>query len=181
MSDTTEFSDERFMSAAEKKNVLRAWIRFLKSKCARSQFTEPLYHHLVQHCSFIAHFDRHGFYSFYFDRITPALFRLLDQFDVRLPGSSAEYGSTYWLSDSATGADLNRAMREAAAPYLAGLRLGFEEMGRQSDISAATLVLARYGLTVAPATISQPVGDATVDTNRRGHSGQPIQPLLFGD
>jgi hypothetical protein len=78
MSEECGFRDETYMKAEEKVNVLRAWKRFLNSGCAKSQFTEALCHHLSQHCSFIAHFDRHGFYSFYFDRITPGLFRFFD-------------------------------------------------------------------------------------------------------
>lgn len=51
-----QFSDERFMSADEKRKVLRAWIRFLRNGCQKTQFTHDLYHHLIQHCSFIAHY-----------------------------------------------------------------------------------------------------------------------------
>jgi hypothetical protein len=116
--EESAFSDEQFMSADEKRKVLRAWTRFLKSGCAEAQFTKDLYHHLSQHCSFIAHFDRHGFYNFYFDRITPDLFRFFEQFDPQRPGISAEYGTTHWLSEHNTGSGLNHAMREAAEPYL---------------------------------------------------------------
>jgi hypothetical protein len=51
-----EFQDVRFMSAAQKTTVLRAWIRFLKSGLRCDQFTKALYDHLIQHCSFIAHY-----------------------------------------------------------------------------------------------------------------------------
>ncbi len=44
------------MSAAQKTTVLRAWIRFLKSGLRFDQFTKALYDHLIQHCSFIAHY-----------------------------------------------------------------------------------------------------------------------------
>src|SRR5947209_8981280 len=92
------FKDERFMSAQEKHRVLRAWERFLKSGCEKAQFTEALYEHLVQHCSFIAHYDRDGFYSVYFGRNDDNLCRFFDQFDPAKPGISAEYLSTHWLS-----------------------------------------------------------------------------------
>ena len=51
-----EFRDVQFMSAAQKTTVLRAWIRFLKSGLRFDQFTKALYDHLIQHCSFIAHY-----------------------------------------------------------------------------------------------------------------------------
>lgn len=100
MPEEISFADERFMSAQEKEKVFQAWKRFLKSGCAKTQFTELLYHHLSQHCSFIAHYDRHGFYDFYFGQITAKLFRFLDQFDPQLAGISAEYGATHWLRNS---------------------------------------------------------------------------------
>ena len=54
--DTIEFKDVRFMTAVDKKKVLRQWVRFLKSGCDARHFMKSLYHHLIQHCSFIAHY-----------------------------------------------------------------------------------------------------------------------------
>lgn len=174
------FRDEHFMAAAEKEKVLRAWTRFLKSGCARTQFTEALYQHLSLHCSFIAHFDRNGFYNFYFERITPQLFRFFDQFDPEKPGISAELGSDGWLSPHHTGADLSQAMRQAARPYLAALRQRFGETRRQRDISSATAILATYGLTV---TATPTVAEATsqVNSSKAPVARSAAQPQLFTD
>ena len=70
------------MSAAQKTTVLRAWIRFLKSGLRFDQFTKALYDHLIQHCSFIAHYNRAGFYSHYFEAGDSTAF-FLSQFDSR--------------------------------------------------------------------------------------------------
>ncbi len=75
-----EFRDVQFMSAAQKITVLRAWIRFLKRGLRFDQFTKALYDHLIQHCSFIAHYDRAGFYSHYFEFGDSTAF-FLSQFD----------------------------------------------------------------------------------------------------
>ena len=174
------FRDQHFMTAAEKEKVLRAWIRFLKSVCAKTQFTEALYQHLSLHCSFIAHFDRNGFYNFYFERITPDLFRFFDQFDPEKPGISAEFRSDGWLSPHNTGADLNRAMREAARPYLAALRQRFGETRRQRDISTARALLAAHGLTaVAAPTMAEAEGQANI--SKAPVPRTPVQPQLFTD
>ena len=61
-----ELTDTNFMTAKEKAQVLRQWERFLKGGCQAKDFTEALYHHLMQHCMFIAHYDRGGFYATYF-------------------------------------------------------------------------------------------------------------------
>lgn len=173
----SDFRDEQFMSAAEKEKVFRAWIRFLKGGCAKAQFTEALYHHLIQHCSFIAHYDRNGFYNVYFERITSDLFRFFDQFDPEKPGVSAEYGWTGWLAPRNTGADLNQAMREAAAPYLASLRQQFGEVRRQRDISTATSILKLYDLTaVAAAAPTTALAGSQTPCSR-----VPEQPQLFTD
>jgi hypothetical protein len=181
MPDDPVFANEQFMSGAQKKKVLRAWDRFLKSGCAKSQFTQDLYHHLIQHCSLIAHFDRHGFYNFYFERITTDLFRFFDQFDPKQPGISAEYGGTHWLSKYNTGSDLNQAMREVAGTYLQSLRRTFEEVRRQRDIGAASCVLATYGLAVVPATISSAAtADVSAEAAPRSAVGS-VQQELFAE
>jgi len=180
--DEIQFSDEQFMSAAEKKRVLRAWIRFLQSGCKKTQFTQDLYHHLIQHCSFIAHYERHSFYHIYFARLTPEIFRFFDQFYPQNPGISAEYGSTHWLSARTTGADLNAAMREAAAPYLDSLRQHFAETQRQAELAIAARLLGKHGLTVVPAScptdvVSEPAGSPPQNEGKV----DPIQPQLFTD
>jgi hypothetical protein len=179
MPEQVTFSEERFLSAAQKRKVLEAWKRFLKSACAKTQFTTDLYDHLSQHCSFIAHFDRHGFHAFYFERITPELFRFFDQFDPALPGWSAEYNTTHWLSEHNTGADLNHAMRETAGPYLDALRQRFEEDRRQGEINAANKILSRYGLTAVPATVATAAMAGHEKRTSSHPPGMPIQPQLF--
>jgi len=179
MSPVIEFSEERFLSAIEKKKVLRAWVRFLECGCSKNQFTEALYHHLSQHCSFIAHYDRHGFYDFYFERQTPELFRFFDQFDPQKPGVSTEYGTTHWLSAHNTGADLNAAMCEAAGPYLGSLRRQFAELHRQAEIAQAARLLAKHGLTATPATTPTVAISADVALPRERIAATPVQPELF--
>jgi hypothetical protein len=66
MDSSPDFIDEPFMSGKEKEVVLNAWTRFLKNGCKFHDFTDALYRHLTLHCSFIAHYDRRGFYEFYF-------------------------------------------------------------------------------------------------------------------
>lgn len=177
-----QFSDEKFMSATEKTTVLRAWIRFLENGCKKNQFTEALYHHLIQHCSFIAHYDRHGFYSVYFERPTSEIFRFFDQFDPQKPGVSAECGTTHWLSAHNTGADLNVAMREAAGSYLDGLRRHFAEIQRQAEIAQVTSLLAKHALTAVPAGVSTGAGsESAVLPPEHVGTIHPTQPQLFTD
>ncbi len=177
-----QFSDEQFMSATQKQKVLRAWMRFLESGCKKNQFTQDLYHHLIQHCSFIAHYDRHGFYSVYFERPTAEIFRFFDQFDPQKPGISAEYGTTHWLSPHTTGADLNAAMREASAPCLDGLRRHFAETQRQAELAVATRLLEKHGLTAVPATTSPAhVSDPETPLPQSATAADPVQPQLFTD
>src|SRR5260370_34923422 len=102
-----EFRDVRFMSAAQKTTILRAWVRFLKSGLQFEQFTKALYHHLIQHCSFIAPFARPGFYSYYFEP-GDLIARFLSQFDSRGPCASVESVGQDWLSGDHD--DINRAM-----------------------------------------------------------------------
>ena len=65
--DKYEFRDVRFMSARDKELVLKAWVRFLRNGLRFEDFSRRLYEHLHLHCSFIAHYDRVGFYRTYFE------------------------------------------------------------------------------------------------------------------
>jgi hypothetical protein len=116
------FRDAQFMSADEKRRVLRAWIRFVKGDCAFEQFTKALYNHLIQHCSFIAHYNRGGFYATYFQE-PDATQRFLDQFDRAKECVSIEYGTSWWLGDDGGDYhDINNAMVDAIEDLLPGLR-----------------------------------------------------------
>lgn len=110
-----EFRDVKFMSAAQKTTALRAWIRFLKSGLQFEHFTNALYDHLIQHCSFIAHYNRAGFYSHYF-HAGDSIVRFLSQFDSRGPCLSVEYGDRRWLSGDY--ADINLAMIAEGQPII---------------------------------------------------------------
>ena len=61
------FGDAQFMSAREKLLVLKTWVRFLKNGLQEKDFSDRLYKHLINHCSFIAHYNRAGYYATYFE------------------------------------------------------------------------------------------------------------------
>ncbi len=138
-----DFQDTRYMSKVQKTKVLTAWVRFLKGGLQFSQFTEALYDHLIQHCSFIAHYSRAGFYSHYFeDGDSTALF--LSQFDLRGPRLSVEYGGRYWLTGDHK--DLNRAMIEEAKEFIPSLAMAAYRKQQAADITKATALFAKHGL-----------------------------------
>jgi hypothetical protein len=152
----TTFTDVQFMTADEKRRVATAWRRFLQTlsqhygdeeACFRA-FTEPLYHHLIQHCSFIAHYNRLGFYGHYFQRGDDTL-RFLRQFDAagNPDGLSTEYHDPWWLRGDY--ADINEAMREIAAEFVPGITEAATHYQRQQDLQHARSLAGRYGLTVS--------------------------------
>lgn len=61
------FSDAEFMSADDKRKVLKQWRTFLESGLKQEKFTKRLYQHLHLHCGFIAHYNINGFYGTYFN------------------------------------------------------------------------------------------------------------------
>jgi hypothetical protein len=105
----------RFMTAEEKGKVLKDWQRFIGRGFSKTDFTKSLYDHLIQHCSFIAHYNRHGFYSSYFEDPEDTM-RFLNQFDEDFGCKSVEYGMDYWLKD-ADYDDINAAMVNAFEPH----------------------------------------------------------------
>jgi len=100
----------KFMTSNEKQLVLRAWVRFLKNGFKYEHFTKKLYNHLIMYCSFIAHYNRDGFYQVYFKNSCDTI-RFLKQFDDETGFRSTEYGSRMWYSDPDYN-DLNAAMCE---------------------------------------------------------------------
>lgn len=135
----------QFMSAEEKRKVLKQWELFLQSGCAREKFTKLLYNHLIQHCSFIAHYDIHGFYSTYFEDGDDTI-HFLSQFDDRegMP-RSVEYGMTYWLTDEEYY-DINCEMVRVAGKYIPVLTKQAGARQKSADIARARALLAKHGL-----------------------------------
>src|SRR2546425_5455766 len=88
------FHDSEFLSAHDKTLVLKVWVRFLKNGLRFEDFSDRLYKHLTLHCSFIAHYNRAGFYAEYFERGEDTA-RFLSQFDERGECRSVEYGGSW--------------------------------------------------------------------------------------
>ena len=140
---THDFRDSPHMPANLKSKVLAAWTRFLSGGLAYEQFTKALYDHLIQHCSFIAHYSRSGFYSHYFENgDSTALF--LSQFDGRGPCLSVEYGGRFWLTGDYE--DLNRAMIAEASRFLPLLKAAALRRQQAADVSTAAALLAKHGI-----------------------------------
>lgn len=139
--------DSKFMPAETKRRVLKQWETFLKSGCAREKFTKPLYNHLIQHCSFIAHYDINGFYATYFESGDNTV-NFLSQFDSRegMP-KSIEYGMTSWLIDEEYH-DINSEMVRIAGKYIPVLVKQAETRQKQNDIHLAKLLLTKHGITL---------------------------------
>jgi len=140
--------DSRFMDVADKARALKQWETFLKRGLRRQNFTKPLYHHLTQHCSFIAHYDLDGFYETYFHEGEDTV-RFLSQFDNRngIP-ASVEYGMTYWYTDTDYN-DINSEMCKIASKYIPSLLKAAQQSQKNNDILQAKALLAPYGLKVA--------------------------------
>jgi hypothetical protein len=120
------------MSAEEKKAVLRNWQRFIKSGFDRKYFTKKLYDHLNLHCSFIAHFDVHGFYATYFDDPERTM-KFLHQFDEDYGYKSIEYGNTYWFTGEDYH-DLNSEMAYSLEPYKAKIYAGLKQKTKEMKL-----------------------------------------------
>lgn len=138
--------DVRFMTAQQKEKVLRNWESFLQSGCSKNQFTKALYEHLINHCSFIAHYDIHGFYATYFEEGEDTV-KFLSQFDNSngVP-NSVEYKMTYWYTDPDYN-DLNSEMCRVASKYIPFLTKRAKHSQVEADTLRARSLLAKHGLT----------------------------------
>jgi hypothetical protein len=137
MKEALPLSDSRFMLAAQKRRVLRDWCRFLDGGLDPHLFTQGLYHHLIQHCSFIAHYNRMGFAEAYLADPSGTQ-RFLCQFDRSQGCRSVEYGDTGWL-DAEDYHDINMAMVDETTERLSGLR----QTLRDREVAKARIELAQ--------------------------------------
>jgi hypothetical protein len=158
-----ELRDVEFMTASDKASVLRDWDRFLESGFKRNYFTKGLYNHLIQHCSFIAHYNQDGFYSVYFGE-NGDTGKFIDQFT---SGISAEYGMDYWLRGDYD--DINPAMCEVMRKYAPALKKTIECANEESK-------------TVKEMVLSVPLLESQIrdllDSNIREESREGLHGLL---
>jgi len=147
-----ELSDTKFMTAHQKRAVLRQWERFLRGGLKAENFSKLLYDHLIQHCSFIAHYDRGGFYHTYFDQGDDTV-HFLSQFDSNNSNAvdgvplCIEYGMSYWAKGEYE--DINREMIRIATPYIPMLRAEAEARQRDADLAVAQRLLHKHGVDLA--------------------------------
>jgi len=137
--------DTQFMTAKEKELTLRQWRTFIQNGMQFKHFSKRIYHHLTQHCEFIAHFDRSGFYSVYFDDPENSI-RFLRQFDPKGDHKSVEYRSTLWWTDPEYR-DLNVAMSQVVGEHLEELMRQLQEQAKEKDLAQARALLAKHGIT----------------------------------
>jgi hypothetical protein len=151
MSGEPQFKDSQFMTAEEKCKVIKDWEKFLAGGLNRQDFTKSLYRHLILHCSFIAHYDIHGFYAEYFKNGDDTL-RFLSQFDRANGCRSIEYGEDYWIRNgndvSSQYSDINNAMADVAGKYIPVLVAAAEKKQRDQDLGMARAILAKHDVKV---------------------------------
>jgi hypothetical protein len=139
-----KMTDVEFMTAKEKEMVLKQWVTFVKNGFKWEQFTDRLYKHLTLHCSFIAHYNRHGFYQTYFEQPEDTV-KFLKQFDMDYRCRSVEYGADYWVTDLRYS-DINGAMCSAIDPYKKGIYERCSCTEKQRDLTLASALLAKHGI-----------------------------------
>lgn len=131
----TELKDAPFMSAKDKQLVLKQWTKFLAGGLEWQHFTKVLYEHLHLHCGFIAHYDRQGFYSTYFES-GDGIIRFFAWLQYEENRHMMEYD------------DLFNAMMEVGASYIPGLIETAQVKQKNADIAIARRLLEKHGITL---------------------------------
>lgn len=156
-----EFTEQEFMTAADKAKVLKHWERFMKALVTEyheeevdkygnrmpkpfKAFTNELYKHLSLRASFIAHHDRGGFYREYFEEPEMTL-KFMTQFDPTGPQISIEYGGSYWKNQYP---DINEALIQVTGKYLPALREKLTASQKDKDVARAEALLRKHGMTL---------------------------------
>jgi len=134
-----DFADSQFMTADEKRKVLRQWKLFVKGGFKKSQFTKNIYEHLHLHCGFIAHYNIHGFYATYFEDPEDTI-RFLRHFDRDVDGWR------YWIAGDY--ADINEAMCDVVDRHKASLYRRLKGLSRDRDLVWAEALLKKHDVDI---------------------------------
>ena len=137
------FKDSEFMTAREKDLVLSQWKRFVERGFSFEHFTDRIYKHLSLHCSFIAHFNRSGFFSTYLRK--PRSHNQVPQpvrQRPRLPVCGIR--GNWWLQGEY--ADINTAMCNVVEANKLRLYEELERKVRGRDLAIASQLLAKHGV-----------------------------------
>jgi hypothetical protein len=146
LGEAGKMSDAEFMTGEEKELVLKHWERFLRSGLEPKYFTKKLYHHLINHCGFIAYYDINGFYHTYFDEGDDTV-GFLKQFDSSRGCPPAESYLTFWVNYPGMN-DINNAMIDVAAKYIPALVQSAEKKQKERDIDLARMLLAKHKINI---------------------------------
>lgn len=150
-----KMEDTKFMTAKEKGTVLKAWERFMvametgkESEGLFRLFTKGLYNHLIMNCSFIAHYDRSGFFRHYLTE-PEMTFEFLRQFDNRGPCQSVEYGMDYWARNGNDACreyyDINQEMVRIASEHIPAIQARLQKHQEGLDVTRAKALLGKHG------------------------------------
>ena len=157
-----QFKDAQFLSAVEKQTVFRQWQRFLKNGLQEEDFGNALYHHLMQHASFIAHYDKQGFYATYFQepKTIPNFFQ---QFDKDKEYRSFEYGDTDWISYEPYS-DINISMANEFEKHKNKI-YAMNKLNWKRDIEQEIKRLHAESIMLGPVEQQQNITEVTMPTN----------------
>lgn len=139
--------DTKFMTAKDKELALKQWRTFIKEGMQAKHFTKRIYEHLSLHCSFIAHYNREGFYSTYFQQPEDTI-KFLEQFDPTGEHRSVELGGGYWFTDSDYH-DLNDGMCQVVGEYIEQYTSQKLKEAKTRDILLAKSLLGKHGISMA--------------------------------
>jgi len=139
-------------------DILTDWRRFIAAGFELKEFTPDLYHHLSQHCAFIAHTNREVFWDTYFNQGALAFTSFLNQFggDLR-PAEYPDMGDWFLgpQSDPRIGALTMQLIKEARDVFprllesLIALARHEYDVEMWSDLNARWQQLAERGMATA--------------------------------
>ena len=118
------FTEEEYLSAAGKQQILADWQRFIAGGFKKLFFTRELYRFLHHNCGFAAHSNPDTFWACYFNSEVIRLRAFLNQFGGNR--RSIEFGTPAWLDGPA--ADLKLAMCQEMTRLVAPLLQVLEDL-----------------------------------------------------
>lgn len=144
------FKDAKFMSAKEKE---KAWKNFKQIIDARdiSLLKKTLYNHCHLHCSFIAHYNRHGFIAEYSGQ---NFRRFVEHFDRNSKYNGPVYLNNLWMHNEEYKG-LNELMVNYCTLHAPQIYAELDETARQGELAILKMLAKKHGFSQLEKTMNQ--------------------------
>lgn len=136
----SKYCDARYFTAEQKAKAFKCFERVLRTRDI-DKMDKNLYHHLIQHCGFSAHYDIHGFKAHYSGQNFRAFVERFDR------NSRLFQGWNHWVNLEGYE-DINNDMVDLATAVAPRIYSELDAAEKAAEVELCKALAAKHGLRV---------------------------------